>query len=134
MAVDPKPDIRSTREVGHFIDGQAQVAVRKVKAGRGCCLLVSGNVELRQIRATGEKRLQHPARNIAARGDPENVLVGEDDNGIALAAVLLEVTDAGLERPGEGCRIADATEFPEAAGTFRQRVLHLRQPVTEARW
>src|SRR5271167_2864253 len=131
MAIEPEPDIRRAREVGHFVDGNAQVAVREIEAGRSCCSLVSGNVELRQVRATGKKRLQDSARNIAARGDAEYVLIREQHDGIVLATVLLKVADTGVEHLGEGPRIADTAEFPEVARTLRQRMPHLCQAVME---
>src|SRR5271157_508144 len=134
VAADPEPYIRGAREVRHFVDGNAQVAVGEVEAGRSRGALVSVDIELRQIGAAGEKRLQHSASNVAARGDAEYVLIREEHDRIVLSAVLLKVADAGSEHLGEGRRIAETAELPEATRTFRQRVPHLGQTIAEAGW
>src|SRR5271165_5719687 len=134
MTIDPGPDIRSARKVGHFIDGKTQVAIRKVKSGGSCGALVSSDIELRQVRSASEKRLQDSTGNVPARRDSEYVLVGKDNDRIAFSTALLKVADTGLEHPRISCRIADAAHFPEAVRTFRQRIPHLRQPVAETRW
>src|SRR5271165_2640815 len=133
MPVKPKPHVRRAREVRHFVDGYAQIAVGKVEAGGSGGALVSGNVEPRQVWSRGQKRLQDSTGNVAARGDPEDVLIREGDDGITLCAVLLQIADASGEHLRERCWIAAATELAKAARTFGQRMSHLRQAVTEAR-
>src|SRR5271157_4143535 len=131
MAIEPEPDIRRAREVGHFVDSNTQVAVGKIEAGRSGGALISSDIELRQVWTSSQKRLQNPTGNVAARGDPEDVLIREGHDGIVLRAVLLQITDAAREHFSERRRVADTAELAQAARTFRQRMSHLRQAVVE---
>src|SRR5208337_2185633 len=133
MSVDPEPHIRGAGEVGYFVDGNAQITVWEVEASRSRRLPHCSDIELRQVRSDREKRLFHTGRNAVARRHPKHVLIGEYDDGIVLAAVLLKVAGRGLEHLSEIGGIAGVIEFSESARTSGQRVQQSRETITKAR-
>src|SRR5271165_6624105 len=133
MTIDPEPHIRGAGEVGYVIDGNAQITVREVQASRSGCQHHCSDIELRQVRTNGEKRLFHTRCHVVARSHPKHVLIREYHDGIALAAVSLKVAGHSLEHPNEIGRIAGAVKLSESDRTSGQRVPQSRVTRPEAR-
>ncbi len=98
--------------------GPLVFAVRKVQTGRSGRSLQSGDINLRQVLAADEIRLQYSARHTSAASNPEDILVRKDRHEITWPAVLLQIIGGGLQDSGEFLRITDAIEFAEARGTL----------------
>src|SRR5271167_1971072 len=129
MLQHPEPHLRGAGEIVSSVNWKTQVLVApmnqigigevahvgvgQVETGWNWRALQPGDFKLRQVWATGGVGLHQASGDIAARGNAELRLVGEDHDAVLRPAVLAEIAGSGLKHGSEFWGEAAAVEFAE---------------------